>query len=148
VSDTDVSPIEERIRGVSDGLLQAIREVSVREVQKRGVSPGDPSFPELATGVRVAAEVLVELARDEEQAAHELNAASESASLAPIDELDPPADLAVILAEWRAVERRLDAADAGSLEALDLVKEFEAARDRYARALERLQPRSRAGRGR
>jgi hypothetical protein len=141
MTEGDAEQLEDRIRGVSDGLLQAVREVRVREVQKRGVPPGDPTFPELATAVRVAAESLFELARHEETAAHELNAATESDALAPIDEHEPLPDLAAILADWRAIERRLEATDAGSPDAHILVTEFEAARDRYARALARIGPR-------
>jgi hypothetical protein len=44
-------------------------------------------------------------------------------------------DLASILAEWRAVERRLEAADAASPEAQGLMDEFERLRDRYAELL-------------
>jgi hypothetical protein len=136
---TDQPALEDVLRGVSDRLLQAIREVEVHEIQKRGVPPGDERFPALATDVRVAAESLLELARDEERAAGQVNQSPRSEDLPPIAALPPSNNLAMILADWRAVERRLAAAEAGSPEAAALIREFEGTRDRYAKALAHIQ---------
>src|SRR3954451_21725715 len=47
----------------------------------------------------------------------------------------PHPDLADILADWRAGERRLEAAEPASAEADSLMREFEVLRDRYTAAL-------------
>ena len=62
----DPTASREVLRGASDGLLIAIREVDAREQMKRGVRPGDPNFAPLAREVRIAAEAVLLLARAEE----------------------------------------------------------------------------------
>lgn len=124
------------IRGASDGLLIAIREVDARERMKRAVRPGDPEFPLMAREVRIAAETLLRLARDEEGSADDLAKSATSATLPTINETTAPRDLAPILDAWRAVERRLEAADPASPEAERLMHEFQALRAQYADALE------------
>ncbi len=132
----DPNTIKDALRGASDGLLIAIREVDARERLKRGVRPGNAEFPALAREVRVAAEALLVLARVEEAKANETAAIPTASRLPTIEESDPPEDLASILAEWRAVERRLEAGDQASPEGQRLIAEFEALRNRYVRALE------------
>lgn len=134
----DVEDLEVYIRGVSDRLLQAVHEVGIRETQKRGVAPAAPEFPALAEAVRHSAEELLRMAREEEQAARTLNEQSVSADLPPIEELAPEPRLALILEEWRTIERRLAATDPGTPEAEGLLAAFEEARARYADALARL----------
>ena len=67
----DPSATRDALRGASDGLLIAIREVDARERMKRGVRPGDPDFAPLAREVRIAAEAVLTLARQEEARAEE-----------------------------------------------------------------------------
>jgi hypothetical protein len=131
----DPNAIRDALRGASDGLLIAIREVDAREHMKRGVRPDDPAFAPLAREVRVAAEAVLALARQEEANAEEASSMTAGAGLPTINASTPPTDLASILAEWRAVERRLEAADPASPEAQGLMDEFERLRDRYAEAL-------------
>jgi hypothetical protein len=123
------------LRGASDGLLVAIQEVEHRERKKRGVSPTDPGFPALARDVTTAAKAVLELARVEETEADAIAARHAAAALPTIEATPPPERLADILAEWRAVERRLAAADAMSTEATQLMQQFDALKDRYAQAL-------------
>ena len=123
------------LRGASDGLLLAIQEVDLRERRKRGVLPTDPGFTALAREVRDAAETVLELARAEEDEANKIAAQRVTTGLPTIDESPPPESLAGILAEWRAVERRLAAAEPSSPETARLIEEFEALRARYAKAL-------------
>ena len=126
---------QDALRGASDGLLIAIREVDARERMKRGVRPADPDFAPLARDVRVAAEEVLRLAREEEARASETSGSYTAAGLATIEATAPRPDLVKILAEWRAVERRLEAAEPASAEAEGLMREFEVLRDRYAAAL-------------
>lgn len=131
----DPDIVRDALRGASDGLLIAIREVDARERMKRGVRPEDPSFGPLAREVRVAAEAVLSLAQEEENNAEEASRNMAGAGLPTINASTPPPDLAAILADWRAVERRLEAAEAASPAARELMEEFERLRDLYAAAL-------------
>lgn len=123
------------LRAASDQLVLAIAEVDARERRKRGMRPGEQAFLELARAVRIAAEVVLELARQEERTAIEIERESRGALLPPIERMTPAKELAHILDEWRAVEKRLVSAEAGTLEAEELMTEFERLRDAYAEAL-------------
>ena len=123
------------LRATSDQLMLAVAEVDARERRKRGMKPGEEAFLELARAVRIAAEVALELARQEERTALEIERESGGALLPPIEHMTPAKELAHILDEWRAVEKRLVAAAAGSPEAEELMTEFERLRDAYAEAL-------------
>ncbi len=136
----DPNAIQDALRGASDGLLIAIREVDARERLKRGVPPSDPGFAPLARDVRIAAEAVLMLARQEEEKARETSASTAAAPMPTINASPPPPDLGHILEEWRAVERRLNAAEPTSPEANRLMEEFEALRDRYAQALRSYRP--------
>lgn len=127
--------IQDALRGASDGLLFAIREVDARERLKRGVPPGDPGFLALARQVTVAAEAALILAQREEERAGQTAGKDAVGRFVTIDASEPQPDLAAILAEWRAVDRRLDAADPASAAAARLMQEFEQLRTRYADAL-------------
>ena len=135
---TDKENRQDALRGASDGLLIAIREVDARERVKRGVRPADPDFAPLARDVRVAAEEVLRLARLEEARADETTRSDGAADLPTIDATPPRPALGEILAEWRAVERQLEGADPTSTEAEELMKKFEDLRDRYAAALRSL----------
>jgi hypothetical protein len=129
------------LRATSDQLMLAVAEVDARERRKRGMKPGEQAFLELARAVRIAAEVALELARQEERTALEIERESRGALLPPIEHMTPAKELALILDEWRVVEKRLVGAEAGSSEAEDLMTEFERLRDAYAQALKaRRQP--------
>lgn len=129
------------LRGASDGLLLAIREVEAREHLKRGVHPADPEFAPLAREVRIAAEAVLTLAREEEARADQTSGSRADAGLPTINDSTPRPDLAKILSEWRAVERQLAAADPASSEAHELMADFETQRDRYAQVLRQLKHR-------
>ncbi len=130
----DIDAARDGLRGASDGLLLAIEEVALRERKKRGVHPTDAGFVELARDVRIAAEAVLDLARDEEAEASDI-AGRGGPPLPTIEATPGPENLASILAEWRAVERELAAVDATSSEAARLMERFELLRDRYAQAL-------------
>ena len=130
----DIDAARDGLRGASDGLLLAIEEVALRERKKRGVHPTDPGFVALARDVRIAAEAVLDLARDEEAEASDI-AGRGGPTLPTIEATPEPENLASILAEWRAVERELAEVDATSPEAGRLMEQFEVLRDRYARAL-------------
>ena len=124
------------LRATSDQLMLAVAEVDARERRKRGKRPGEQAFLELARAVRIAAEVVLELARQEERTALEIERESRATLLPPIEHMTPAKELAHILDEWRVVEKRLVEAESGSPEAEELMTEFERLRDAYAKALE------------
>ena len=126
----------EMLRATSDGLMRAIAEVDARERQKRGVPPGDPSFPSLARQVRGAAESVLQLASAEEAKANETALDAGVAALPPIEAISPMKELEGILSAWRDVEQRLNAAPPGTTAAEALMAEFEEFRRRYAEAID------------
>ncbi len=132
----------ELLRATSDMLMIAIAEVGAREQRKRGVLPADPRFDTLAREVREAAEVVLELSRQEEVTANQTSGDPSSVGMPSIAATPPAKELASILAEWRAVEKHLAAATPGSDEAASLLAEFERLRDRYAASLKDRQRRS------
>jgi hypothetical protein len=128
--------VRDALRGASDGLLLAIREVGARERLKRTVKPGDPDFLPLARQVRIAAETVLLMAQQQESKAEETSGTAVGAGLPTIDASPTRSDLAGVLAEWRAVERLLEDADPSSPDSKALMEEFETLRDRYAKAFE------------
>ena len=126
----------EILRATSDGLMLAIQEIAVRERQKRGARPADPSFPELARQVRIAAEVILELALREEETAVKTAAEPAVDELPPIETVEPGTNLAAILEAWRSAEQRLAAAPPDSDESRELMLEFDRLRQQYADAVE------------
>lgn len=123
------------LRAASDQLIIAISEVDARERRKRGVAPTAPAFVDLARDVRIASEVVLELARHEERTAIEIKREADGETLPPIESVTPAKELSHILDEWRAVEKRMAAAPAGTPEAEELMSEFERLRDAYAEAV-------------
>ena len=134
----DSPAIRDALRGASDGLLIAIREVDARERMKRGVLPDDPAFAPLAKDVLDAAETVLRLARVEADNAIAVLTKPGASGLPTIEASPPPTNLAGILAEWRDVERRLGGAEPSSAEARGLMEQFETLRDAYAKAMEAL----------
>ncbi|MGH2464390.1 MAG: hypothetical protein ACRDGI_02930, partial [Candidatus Limnocylindrales bacterium] len=85
----DPSTSEAVLRGASDGLLIAIREVDAKEHQKRAVPPGDPAFGPLAREVVTAAESVLKLALEEAERAEATSGTSAGAGLATINASTP-----------------------------------------------------------
>lgn len=138
MTDDDPGTSEAVLRGASDGLLIAIREVDAKERQKRGVSPGDPGFGPLAHEVVEAAQTVLDLAIEEAQRADRTSGHPAGVGLPTIDDSTPRPSLKTILDRWRTVERRLAEADPGSSDANRLMDEFEALRQSYALELDRI----------
>jgi hypothetical protein len=131
------NPRVTQLRGTSDQLLLAIQTVALLEQQKRGVPVGDDRFPGLAKAVREAAEAVLDFSMAEEDEADRIHDRStiDVEATTTIAETPPASSLAAILEEWRAVERRLAEAPAGSPEAADLLEAFERLRSHYAETL-------------
>jgi hypothetical protein len=125
----DADEIEEHLRAASDAILLLLTETSQLERHKRQIPPGEPRFDELARSVRAVAQALAEFTEFEEQWARA--ATDGRADIERIETSENTPSLATILERWRAIERRLDAAEPGSAEAVTLFAEFERIRDEY-----------------
>ena len=102
------------LRATSDALLRDLEALGVLEDQKRTLAFDDPRLVEIAVQVEAIAGRV--LARTERQTILSQAAAAEApAGGASIDDVRRP--IAMILAEWREVERRGLDAPAGSAEA-------------------------------
>lgn len=131
-SRTDSGAIEEHLRAASDAILLLLTEVTQLERHKRAIPPGEDRFDEVAAAVRSAAQSLAKFTEEQEAWARE--ATADRTELPTIDRSESSPDLAAILERWRAIERQLDMAEAGSAEARRLFAEFERARDEYMAA--------------
>jgi len=130
----DAKLIQDRLRSASDAILLLVGEVEQLERHKREVRPGDPRFEPLARAVRDAALALADFTRDEEAWADEV--VDSNRPLQTIAESASPPSLARILERWRAIERQLNEAPAGTPEAEALFDEFQRIREEYLQAFE------------
>ena len=109
-------------------------ELAQLEGHKRGVQPSDPRFAQLAAAVRDAAQSLSELAREQEQWG--LSVGLDDPRVASIEHSISPPPLPAILAKWREIERKLEAADPASPAAKELFAQFQQVRDEYLAAFQ------------
>jgi hypothetical protein len=120
--ETVVTPDEE-LRQTSDALLTSLDRLAALEAVKRRLMPDDPRLMEVATEVHdLAAEILASAARQS-------GLAETAHVMAMTDEPDAPTEpiaaghreLHDILDDWRAAERTLAHAPAGSDEAAEAI---------------------------
>jgi len=122
------------LRQASDTLMQRLDRLYELESRKRELPPGKPEFVRLAREIEDLSRALlfssgvqVELA----EAIHaDVKAGDVDANL-PIRETPAKRDAVMVLAEWRAAERRLAAAPPGSAEELEARREVERFRLEY-----------------
>jgi hypothetical protein len=129
---------EAELRRRSDQILEAIARLTNVEVDKREAQPGTPEFVAVATAVKLLAQALLDLATDEERLARRLQMLRQDAQGAvserSIAETPGTRPIRVVLAEWRAAERRLIEAEAGSEAERNAKAEAERLRAEYQRA--------------
>jgi hypothetical protein len=130
----DKNDVQERLRSASDAILLLVREIEQLEQHKREVHPEDPRFEVLARAVRDSTMALADFTRDEEAWAGE--AVDSDGPLQTIADTTSPASMRSILERWRAIERQLNDAPAGSPEAQALFDEFQRIRAEYMHAFE------------
>jgi hypothetical protein len=128
----------EDLRATSDAVLRDLEVLGAIESQKRTLEPGDPQLIELSERVETLAARLLDTSSRQrkltEAGVANAAAGAPSAPRASIDDtLRPIPD---ILAEWRAAERRLAAAEPGSTEALEAEAVCDHLRQEYQRAHE------------
>jgi erythromycin esterase-like protein len=123
---------QQHLRAASDAILLLVGELEQLERHKRGVSPADPRFDELARAVRESADTLAQLTLEQEAWGEQ--ALATDAPVAPISKSTAIEPLSSLLAKWRAVERQLEQAPPGTTEAAELLDEFQRIRDAYMQA--------------
>jgi hypothetical protein len=137
-SEVTLTDTAEDLRATSDTLIQDLEVLAALEAQKRTVEPGDPQLVELAARVEALASRLLDASSRQRRltqiANAEVDAGSASAPESSID--NTPRSISDILAEWRAAERRLAAAEPGSTEALEAEARSDHLRQEYRRAHE------------
>jgi len=133
-----LTDIAEDLRAMSDAVLRDLEVLGAIETQKRTLEPGDPQLIELSERVETLAARLLQASTRQRRLAEvgnaEVEAGASMALEASID--DTPRPIPDILAEWRAAERRLAAADPGSTEALEAEVMSDQLRQEYRRAYE------------
>ena len=122
------------LRRTSDLFMQRLDRLHDLETRKRELPPDEPEFVRLAREVEDLSRALlytggqqVELA---EEVHHEAKRNNVPVDL-PIRDTPPRRDAVAILAEWRAAERRLSAAEMNSEEEAAARAEVERLRDEY-----------------
>ncbi len=134
----EATPLDVRLRTISDTFLQQLDQVLALEERKRDTPVDDEAFPALARavedGVRALLERAQEQTRDADSAHIEAVAEGSSEAIADI-----PADLTPtgILAQWREAERALADATPGSPEQRELQRRIAAFRGAYQAAYRR-----------
>ena len=124
------------LRQASDTFMQRLDRLHDLETRKRELPPDEPEFVRLAREIEDLSRALlwsgsqqVELA----EAVHHEAKANDVAVDQSIRDTPPRRDAVSILAEWRAAERRLSAADPDSDDERDAKAETERLRDEYRR---------------
>ena len=126
------------LRETSDALLRDLEALGVLEEEKREIPAGDPRIVDLAAQIEsIAARVLVSSSHERqltEQIQDLAEAGDEPPPKASIE--DTPRSISAILSEWRAAERRLAAAEAGTAEHREAEVLVEHLREEYRAAHE------------
>ena len=124
------------LRATSDALLADLEALEALEQEKRNLEPGDPRIVELAAAVEdVARRLLGQTVRQRELTAvieHQVQQGAPDAPDQPI--ADTPREIHLILADWRAAERRSRDAKPGSVEAQEADADLERFREEYRAA--------------
>ena len=131
-----MTEIEQDLRAVSDRLLQTLDQLEKLENRKRSLEPNSPEFGHLSAEIeRLAAAVFAHTHAERTLGEKtEVIARRTGADVQPIEEIAPVRELSVILAEWRAAERRLGDVQPDSAEHAQAETELERLRAEYHEA--------------
>lgn len=132
-----MSDLAEDLRTTSDALLRDLEVLATIEDEKRDLQPGDARRVELATRIQeIASRLLATSARQTRltEAGRSEAQADAATNPAPTINETPARSMAAILADWRAAERRLQAAEPGSAEAAEASALSDHLREEYRRA--------------
>jgi hypothetical protein len=105
------------LRQASDTLMQRLDRLYELESRKRELPPERAEFVRLAREIEDLSRALLFSSGEQVELAEAIHADVKSGDVAadvPIRDTPPKRDAVAVLAEWRAAERRLTAAEAGS----------------------------------
>ena len=122
------------LRRASDEFMQRLDRLYELETRKRELRPDEPEFVRLAREIEDLARALLFAGGQEVELAQEVHADVKNGETIvdqPIRDTPPRRDAVLVLAEWRAAERRLTAASAGSEEERAARGEVDRLRDEY-----------------
>lgn len=132
--------IESDLRNTSDRLLEELARLADLESAKRETKPGSHEFVDLSQKVEaLAAELLGTSQRQSALAATTealRKAGANGVTSTPIAEIPAAREPNAILSDWRAAERRLAAAEAGSVDHQVAQQDVERLREEYRRSFE------------
>lgn len=124
------------LRTTSDTFMARLDRLLELETRKRELPPDKPEFVRLAREVEDQARALLHTSGAQVDLAEEVHAdvkASAAHANLPIRETPPRRDAVLVLGEWRAAERRLAEAAAGSREEARARADVEGLRAEYRR---------------
>ena len=124
------------LRRVSDPFLQELDRLHELETRKRELPPDQPEFVRLAREIEDLARSLLHVGGQQVDLAEEVHDEAKRNDVAidqAIRDTPPRRDAVMILAEWRAAERRLQAAAADSDDEREARTDIERLRAEYRR---------------
>jgi hypothetical protein len=128
------------LRTVSDALMRDLEALLTAEQEKRDIAPDDPRLLKLAAEVDELARRVLGLSERQQDIAEEVHEQAKNggpdAPTETIEETSPTRPMGVILAEWRAAEREVRSAPAGSDEERAAGAKADRLRREYRRAYE------------
>ena len=122
------------LRRASDEFMQRLDRLYELETHKRELRPDAPEFIRLAREIEDLSRALLFSGGQQVELAEEVHAEVKNGEVAvnqPIRDTPPRRDAVIVLAEWRAAERRLTAAMAGSEEERAARAEVDRLREEY-----------------
>ncbi|NJD29565.1 MAG: hypothetical protein FIA92_14905 [Chloroflexi bacterium] len=129
------------LRTASDLMLRRLDRLYELERRKREIPPEEPEFQRLAREIEDLARAVLGTSGHQADLANAAAAAAKEGRTdlvdRPIRDLPPRRDGARLLAEWRAAERRLRAAPAGSTEEREARVDVDRLRREYGRVVNR-----------
>jgi hypothetical protein len=128
--------LETDLRVASDRILRTLEQIEVLENEKRDLPPSDARFQTLAKEIeRLASEVFAQ-SHAQKQMGVRAEAVEDrtGVELPSINETNATRELAVVLAEWRDAERRLQLAAPDSAEHVTAAADVGRLREEYHRA--------------
>ena len=124
------------LRRASDEFMQRLDRLHELETRKRELPPEQPEFVRLAREIEDLSRALLYSGAKQLDLAEEIHHEQKTTAVKldqPIRDTPPKRDAVVILAEWRAAERRLAAAAPGSEDEMAARADSERFREEYRR---------------
>jgi len=124
------------LRRASDTFMQQLDRLYELESHKRELPPDQPEFIRLAREIEDLSRALLFSGGQQVELAEEVHADVKNGETAvdqPIRDTPPRRDAVMVLADWRAAERRLAAAAAGSNDEVEAQADIDRLREEYRR---------------